>query len=902
MNTEIKNTTKRSTVNKKIVNLVATGVLITTSLALAQVAQAQVAVPENPGFTPEQAEAMAAQIRQSKSSDVLYPKNQTLPTETRAGVRIEGSSGGRRWGGIGSAPATAMERQLMHYPKTIQEDILDFLFKPKFGMALTHLKVEVGGDNNSTAAVEPSFAHTREEMAQPNFNRGGNYWLMRKARDRNPGMELGALAWAQPYWVGDGAGRTDNKSFFTPESADYFVKFYEGARKEWGLEMQYFSAEQNERDPSGRCNWVLKYLRPAFDKAGFQDVKFVIDHDGWPMRMEDNNPELLKHIGALGRHYVENEKKKITTPEARASGIPLWNSECFSREGRTWPMAMFFAESVARGYVESKITQFTTWPILAGGLPGSIFGSTGLMMANKPWSGYYEIYPTVWLTAHFNQFAPMGWKALDGGCGARFEETNSVFEQYLGFRPADQVKRARLYYLTLASPDGKDYSIIVVNFSPFARTLDFELKALPLKPLHVWQSSEREQFVRTGQINHVDGKFALGIEPWAVYSLTTTTGQQKGQPKKSIPQDGILALPYSDNFDSYAIGNDARYQSCSAGYFEVYQAPGESKALRQVVPAKGLTWSIPKDNYPCVAIGDVRWSDYEVSSESCLEGRGTAALWARIEFFRDHGMAGYFLRYDQDGKWEFGVARNRHGSEKFYSEKTLASGHLSGFNSQAWHKMAISVDGAKLCPMIDGQKLAELSDNTYSCGAVGYSTWAEGIQNGYEDMKAGMVIGTPYGHARFDNLLVRPIPGKLSQAGWKASASTEHPGHEAGKAIDGDSQTFWHSAFNEKGPLPQTLTVDLGRKQRVKEVRVLQRQDGGHSYITRYALYVSETGKEFARVSDGIWEDSSSMKVISIEPRVCRYLRLEALEATDGRKSNVALAEIQVITPSKKKK
>ncbi len=95
--------------------------------------------------------------------------------------------------------------------------------------------------------------------------------------------------------------------------------------------------------------------------------------------------------------------------------------------------------------------------------------------------------------------------------------------------------------------------------------------------------------------------------------------------------------------------------------------------------------------------------------------------------------------------------------------------------------------------------------------------------------------------------------------------------------------------------MPQSLTVDLGRKQRVKEVRVLQRQDGGHSYITRYALYVSETGKEFSRLSDGIWEDSSSMKVISIVPRVSRYLRLKALEATDGRKSNVSLAEIQVI-------
>jgi galactosylceramidase len=730
-------------------------------MAATEVTLAQVAVPENPGFTPEQAAAMEQQARQRKwADDALCPKNPVAPAQTQAVVRISGKSGGRKWGGIGSAPSNAMGRMLPFYPEELRNDILDLMFKPNWGMALTHLKVEVGGDNNSTSGTEPSFAHTREEMAKPNFHRGYLYQLMRDARDRNPGIELGALAWTQPYWVGNGTGRNDNKSFYTPESAEYFVKFFEGARKEWGLEMQYFSAEQNERNPTGRRNWVINDLRPAFDTAGLQHVQFIIDNAGWPLRAEDKDSELLKQIAALGRHYVENDPKKMTTSEALASGKPLLAAESWSRIGQNWPLAIYLAESVARCYTDSKITQFTTWPLQGGGLAGCMYNATGLMAANKPWCGFYEIYPTVWMAAHFNQFAPMGWETIDSGCGSLFVESNPVYDEATGVPTGVKEKgwpRARLYYLTLKSPDSKDYSIIVVNSSPFARTLDVELQDLPLKPLHAWRTTREEQFIRTGSIDTGSGKFTLVAQPWAVYSLTTTTGQHKGQPKQAIPSDTLLPLPYGDDFESYSIGADARYTHSVAGYFEVYQAPGEGKTLRQMVPAKGLTWAIPKDNYPCVVIGDVRWGDYEVSSDALLEGQGNVALWARVNAFRDHGLAGYYLRVDQAGKWELGVANNRRGKNKFYTEKALATGHLAAFTPDAWHKLALRVEGSLLRASVDGKQVVEIKNGTYAAGAVGYSTWAEGIQKDHEDMKKAMVIGTKYGQARYDNLLVRPV-------------------------------------------------------------------------------------------------------------------------------------------------
>ena len=287
----------------------------------------------------------------------------------------------------------------------------------------------------------------------------------------------------------------------------------------------------------------------------------------------------------------------------------------------------------------------------------------------------------------------------------------------------------------------------------------------------------------------------------------------------------------------------------------------------------------------------MRWGDYEVSSDAFLEGQGHVALWTRVNAFRDHGMAGYYLRVDQDGRWELGVANTRRNSNNFYTEKSLATGQLAGFKADAWHKLAVRADGNQLQASIDGNVLVNLRDNTYACGAVGYSTWAEGIQKDYEDMHKAMVIGMKYGQARYDNLLVRAVPGKLMPVGWKASASSEHVGNEAEKVFDLDPATFWHSEYGL--PLPQSLTLDLGRLHQLREVRVLQRRGGIN--ITRYALSLSEDGKDFTTVSQGAWADDTTMKVVDFAPRSARFVRVEALEATGKQNYNVTVAELQFL-------
>lgn len=57
--------------------------------------------------------------------------------------------------------------------------MLCFVSKPNFGTSLQILKVEIGGDGQSSDGVEASHMHS---MHDENYNRGYEWWLMKEAK------------------------------------------------------------------------------------------------------------------------------------------------------------------------------------------------------------------------------------------------------------------------------------------------------------------------------------------------------------------------------------------------------------------------------------------------------------------------------------------------------------------------------------------------------------------------------------------------------------------------------------------------------------------------------------------------------------------------------------------------
>lgn len=108
----------------------------------------------------------------------------------------------KRFDGIGAISGGGSTTRLLidYEDKDTRDEILDFLFKPNFGASLQILKVEIGGDAQSTDGSESSHMHSADDL---NFERGYEWWLLKEAKKRNPDIITYGLPWAFPGWLSE---------------------------------------------------------------------------------------------------------------------------------------------------------------------------------------------------------------------------------------------------------------------------------------------------------------------------------------------------------------------------------------------------------------------------------------------------------------------------------------------------------------------------------------------------------------------------------------------------------------------------------------------------------------------------------------------------------------------------
>jgi galactosylceramidase len=343
------------------------------------------------------------------------------------------------------------------------------------------------------------------------------------------------------------------------------------------------------------------------------------------------------------------------------------------------------------------MTRVITWSLITSYYDSLPLPRSGLMRAAEPWSGHFEIQPGIWAAAHTTQFASPGWRYIDSACG--------YLKRYGS-------------YVTLRSPAGDDYSIVVetmdspyITIASVPQEVTFHLgEGFPEKAVHVWKSNAQDQFIQVDTIQPKNRTFRYTLDSEAIYTFSTTTGQRKGGTELAIPESTALALPYTDNFDTRPANSLPKHFIDQSGVFEVVDCPDrKGGCLRQVVPAKGIEWHYHANPLPYTVMGDERWRDYQVEVDALLDSPGQVAVYGRITNVstKDEPPAGYWLSVDDQGNWRL----NRQAEPLKIGRTTLAAGK--------WQRIGLRFAGDEITAVVNGQAIGSVRDGKYSKGLAG---------------------------------------------------------------------------------------------------------------------------------------------------------------------------------------
>ena len=200
-------------------------------------------------------------------------------------------------------------------------------------------------------------------------------------------------------------------------TADYVAAWVECGRDTHGLNISVLGLWNEAWQAAGRPStdpWDYALaLRHRLDSSGLGHVRILApDGDiGSILPAIQHNASYRAATSLLGQHYPGAGG---TTATERAAGVPLWSSEDYSTYSDAtgagcW--ARLLVQNAGWGYGAT-----IAWYLIGSFARGMHYGSDGLLRAEWPSSGHWEVTPMAWMTMHWTLFTEPGWGIL--GCPA----------------------------------------------------------------------------------------------------------------------------------------------------------------------------------------------------------------------------------------------------------------------------------------------------------------------------------------------------------------------------------------------------------------------------------------------------------------------------------------------------
>ena len=233
--------------------------------------------------------------------------------------------------GLGCVTANNSSLLLLDYkiehPKEYEE-MMRLLFQKDYGVGLTHIKVELGADVNSSSGTEPATKRSADEPAD--VTRGAGFQFAADAKAINPDLTLDLLRWGEPSWVT--AAFQLSQEHGLNARYRWYKETLDAAHAVYGLKFDFISADQSETDMADEA-WIL-YLRYRLDHEtnapyDYSKIKLVASDEAGTRniaaQMVENN--LLRNaVDVIGLHYT-TQGDSYTNLLNEAYGKEIWYSE-----------------------------------------------------------------------------------------------------------------------------------------------------------------------------------------------------------------------------------------------------------------------------------------------------------------------------------------------------------------------------------------------------------------------------------------------------------------------------------------------------------------------------------------------------------------------------------------------
>ncbi|MBT1178062.1 DUF1080 domain-containing protein [Bifidobacterium callimiconis] len=734
--------------------------------------------------------------------------------------------------GFGVLSGNATSSLLMDYKAAHPADywrLVETLFGGRRPI-MNLVKVEMGNDRNNSTG--PNVATMRDRDEYPAVRREPGFQLAADARRYQPGLHVSMLRWHAPTWV---------------HSNDDVYHWYKNTilavYREYGYMVDTVNPDVNER--TADLAWVAEFKRRvATDEIGFIGNGPDDPNAGFHSERERElfhrirvitsdeevtgtfggdlvaDRDLRETIDIASYHYsVRDDDEGNFTRLADEFDKEIWNSEAqatFSNSadrpnntmddgrgaGRVGtrlggigsPLEM--GNTIIKGFVQSRRTNAIYQPAIGSFYEGLEYSHKELISARDPWSGWVYYDAGLAVLEHFCRFADLGygeraWRAVPEASVCEVEGNNPVCGARHGEPSA----------LTLVSPDGADYSTVIVNDSGYERVYRIAARdfAGAGRPLNVWRTRaaepgrpyDSEYLLFNGTVEAADGVCTIVVEPWSVVTATTLTKDdvpalgvphtdERTRDVLDVEPDGTLL--YADDFD-YAdqppvsvfkrdamveedyltsrggdTGAAARYTTDTNGAFEIvatdllvdngHIAGDKSQGHGRHVLRQQIDWNHAGNAWiegdPRTSIGDLRWANYRVGVDVLFEeypGRAPYVLIGAREMGGSKfstDLAAYDFKLRADGVW---LLRN-YGNEVRRGHGVDLDLDGTGFRPGAgeWNRVELEVAGDTITVFVNGVRVTSWRDP--------------------HPQTAGRVqLGTSFDHVLFDDLRVERVAG-----------------------------------------------------------------------------------------------------------------------------------------------